>query len=137
MSETRDQQAYQRGIKAARLWKRLKGTILRWDQACVSSARKHKLPGWIGHIPMGMLAVIMLTAFVFGGMIIASSAVFVGALVLLASGAYSSEEKVSSEDDSEPCGDFMQEQSGYGKYRDGQHGWGWYDAAGRMVNDDE
>ncbi|MGP0838106.1 hypothetical protein [Serratia sp. CY85251] len=137
MSEIRDQQAYQRGIKAARLWKHLKGTILRWDQRCVSSARKHKLPGWVGHIPMGMLAVIMLAALVFGGMVIASSAVFVGALVLLISGAYSSEEKISSEDDSEPCGDFMQEKSGYGKYRDGQHGWGWYDAAGRMINDDE
>ncbi|WP_413715411.1 hypothetical protein [Serratia ureilytica] len=86
MSQTRDQQAYQRGIKASRLWKRLKGTILRWDHACVSSARKHKLPGWIGHIPMGMLAVIMLAALVFGGMVIASSAVFVGALLLLISG---------------------------------------------------
>ncbi|MDR8492147.1 hypothetical protein OSC18_21905 [Serratia nevei] len=84
MSQTRDQQAYQRGIKAARLWKRLKGTILRWDQRCVSNARKHKLPGWVGHIPMGMFAVIMLTAFVFGGMFIATSAVLLGAVILLA-----------------------------------------------------
>ncbi|MDI9110334.1 MULTISPECIES: hypothetical protein [Serratia] len=86
MSQTRDQQAYQRGIKAARLWKHLKGTILRWDHACVSSARKHKLPGWSGHIPMGMFAVIMLASLVFGGMVIASSPVFVGALFLLISG---------------------------------------------------
>lgn len=83
MSQTRDQQAYQRGIKAARLWKRLKGTILRWDHACVSSARKHKLPGWIGHIPMGMLAVTMLIALVFGGMVTATLAVLVGAVILL------------------------------------------------------
>ncbi|MBO1811323.1 hypothetical protein J4G53_24100 [Serratia ureilytica] len=83
MSQTRDQQAYQRGIRAARLWKRLKGTILRWDHACVSSARKHKLPGWIGHIPMGMLAVIMLAALVFGGMVIASVTIIIMALLLI------------------------------------------------------
>ncbi|HEI8505936.1 TPA: hypothetical protein SLF17_003111 [Serratia marcescens] len=83
MSHTRDQQAYQRGIKAARLWKRLKGTILRWDQRCVSNARKHKLPGWIGHIPMGMLAVIMLTALVFGGMVIASVTTIIMAFLLI------------------------------------------------------
>ncbi|HGM5336664.1 TPA: hypothetical protein ACKP2J_001076 [Serratia marcescens] len=91
MSQTRDRPAYQRGIKAARLWKHLKGTILRWDQHCVSNARKHKLPGWIGHIPMGMQAVIMLTALVFGGMVIASSAVFIVGLLLLISKSSSSE----------------------------------------------
>ncbi|ELQ9312235.1 hypothetical protein R3D73_005287 [Serratia marcescens] len=137
MNETRQRHAYQRGVRMASLWKRLKGTILRWDSFWVSKARKHNLPAWIGHIPMSMLAVIMLAALVFGGMVIASSAVLVGALVLLVSRACFSEEKTPPEDDSEPCGNFMQEQSGYGKYRDGQHGWGWYDAVGRMVNDDE
>ena len=72
MNQTRDHQAYQRGMKAACLCKRIKGTILRWDQRCVTNACKHKLPGWSGHIPMGMFAVIMLTALVFGGMVIAS-----------------------------------------------------------------
>ncbi len=51
MNQTRGQQAYQRGMKAAHLWTRLKGTILRWDQRCVTNIRKHKLPGWIGHTP--------------------------------------------------------------------------------------
>lgn len=93
MSQTRNQQAYQRGIRVALMWKRLKGTILRWDHRCVSKAHAHKLPSWVGHIPMSMFAVIMLTALVFGGMVIASSAVLVGALVLLVSGALSHESK--------------------------------------------
>ena len=83
MSQTRDQQAYQRGIRAARLWKRLKGTTLRWDQRCVTNACKHKLPGWIGHIPMSLFAVIMLAALVFGGMVIASVTIIIMALVLI------------------------------------------------------
>jgi Flp pilus assembly protein TadB len=83
MSKIREQHAYQRGIKAARLWRRLKGTILRWDQYCVTNARKHKLPGWIGHIPMGMLAVIMLVALVFGGIVIASVTIIIMALLLI------------------------------------------------------
>lgn len=133
MSQTRDQQAYQRGIKAASLWKRLKGTILRWDHACVSSARKHKLPGWIGHIPMGMLAVIMLAALVFGGMVIASSAVFVGALVLLVSGAFSSRDETSLNDDNDMVDTSYKPP---GEYKaDGEFGPGWY-AGNYKVSDD-
>ncbi|EMX8467010.1 hypothetical protein AAH178_002902 [Serratia marcescens] len=136
MSQTRDQQAYQRGIKAARLWKRLKGTILRWDHACVSSARKHKLPGWIGHIPMGMLAVIMLTALVFGGMVIASSAVLVSALVLLVSGANTIEERTSSDD----CNSSDLPQKTYESPIEynahGDAGPGWY-ASGFKLEDDD
>lgn len=51
MSKKRQHHAYQRGVRMANLWKRLKGRILRWDQICVSKARAHKLPGWVGHIP--------------------------------------------------------------------------------------
>lgn len=93
MNETRQRHAYQRGVRMASLWKRLKGTILRWDSFWVSKVRKFNLPAWIGHIPMSVLAAIMLTALVFGGMVIASSAVLVGALVLLVSGALSPESK--------------------------------------------
>lgn len=135
MSQTRDQQAYQRGIKAAHLWTRLKGTILRWDQRCVTNACKHKLPGWIGHIPMGMFAVIMLAALVFGGMVIASSAVFVGALVLLVSGAFSSRDETSLNDDND--NDIVD--TSYkppSEYKaDGEFGPGWY-AGNYKVSDD-
>lgn len=77
-------QAYQRGIKAAHLWRRLINKILRWDQYCVSKACKHKLPGWIGHIPIVLFTISILTALIFGGMLIATSAVLVGAIILLA-----------------------------------------------------
>lgn len=96
MNETRQRHADQRGVRIASLWKRLKGTILRWDAFWVSKARKHNLPAWIGHIPMSMLASIMLAALVFGGMVIASSAVLVGALVLLVSGVSSEENDTDS-----------------------------------------
>lgn len=93
MNETRQYHAYQRGVRMASLWKRLKGTILRWDSFCVSKARKYNLPAWIGHIPMSVFAAIMLSALVFGGVVIAISAVFVSALVILISGTLSSEGK--------------------------------------------
>ncbi|EAW8181739.1 hypothetical protein HX52_05615 [Salmonella enterica] len=84
MSQARDQQAYQRGIWAARKWSRLKDVIMRWDRFCVSMAREYRFPGWIGHIPIAVFTISMLTAFIFGGMFIATSAVLVGAVILLA-----------------------------------------------------
>jgi hypothetical protein len=51
---------------------------------CVSKARKHKLPGWIGHIPMIVFAIGPIAALVFGGVIIGNSAVLVGGIILLA-----------------------------------------------------
>lgn len=137
MNDTTQHHAYQRGVRMANRWKRVKSTILRWDAFCVAKAQSGKFPRWVGHIPMVFFAVIMLSALVFGGMIIASSAVLIGALVFLAAGILSSEGKNVSENDEKPCGDFMQQNSGYGQYRDGQHGWGWYDAAGRIVNNDD
>lgn len=83
MSQARDQQAYQRGIWAARKWTRLKDTIMRWDRHCVAKARKHRLPGWIGHIPIVVFTISMLATLAFGGMFIAASAVLVGAIILL------------------------------------------------------
>ncbi|MDL1247531.1 hypothetical protein PST86_00285 [Yersinia pestis] len=85
MSQTRDQQAFQRGIRVARLWKLLKSTILRWDQRWVSKACKHKLPNWIGHIPMIMLATSILAAVAFGGLLIASLGIIMSAIILIAS----------------------------------------------------
>ncbi|MEL5421579.1 hypothetical protein [Serratia nevei] len=85
MNEKRQHHAYQRGVRMANLWKRLKGTILKWDAICVAKARRYKLPGWIGHIPMVLLTISILVALVFGGAIIATSAVLMVAVILLAS----------------------------------------------------
>ncbi|QTF09650.1 hypothetical protein HC231_18285 [Brenneria izadpanahii] len=137
MSQTRNQQALQRGILAARMWKRLKSTILRLDQRCVSKARAHKFPGWVGHIPMSMFAIIMLAALVFGGMIIASSAVLVGALVLLVSGSFSSEGDANRKEGGEDFPPTYLNNDFGTKYRSGPHGWGWYDSTGYMHDEDE
>ncbi len=132
MSQTRVQQAYQRGIWAARKWVRLKDTIMRWDRFCVSKVREYRLPGWVGHIPMSMFAVIMLSALMFGGMIIASSAVLIGALVLLVSGAFSPKEKTNFDEDEIISPPYKSPS----EYRaDGEFGPGWY-AGNYKVSDD-
>ncbi|MEX3242807.1 hypothetical protein [Serratia quinivorans] len=83
MSQTRNQQAYQRGIRVARMWKRLKSTILRWDTFCVSKARKHKLPSWIGHVPIAVAFLGSVTAALLGGILIAGSLLFIWSIALI------------------------------------------------------
>lgn len=83
MNQTQNQQAYQRGIRVARMWKRLKGTILRWDMFCVSKARKRKLPGWIGHLPIAVAFLGSVTAALLGGIIIAGSLLFIWAIAFI------------------------------------------------------
>ncbi len=85
MNQTKDQQGYhyQRGMKAARLWKRLKGTILRWDQSCVSKARAHKLPGWIGHIAIAIFFIGSVTAILLGGIAITGCILFIWAIAFI------------------------------------------------------
>jgi hypothetical protein len=83
MSQTQNQQAYQRGIRIARMWKRLKCTILKWDTICVSKARKHKLPGWIGHLPITVAFLGSVTAALLGGVIIAGSLLFIWAMAFI------------------------------------------------------
>uniref|UniRef100_A8G8M3 DUF3742 family protein n=1 Tax=Serratia proteamaculans (strain 568) TaxID=399741 RepID=A8G8M3_SERP5 len=85
MSKTRNQQAYQRGIRVARMWKRLKGTILRWDTLCVSKARKYGLPAWLGHVPIASLVAVSVISCLIGGLLIAVVILFVWALILLPS----------------------------------------------------
>lgn len=93
MSKARIQQAYQRGVWVACFWTRLKSRILRWDRHCVSKVRSHKLPSWIGHLPMVMLAITLIAVLVFGGAIIGTSAILVGGIILL---AYPSQSQHSS-----------------------------------------
>jgi len=130
MNDTKQQHAYQRGVRMANLWKRLKGTILKWDNICVSKARSLKLPGWTGHIPIIMLVVVIMFAVVFGGMLIASTAVLLGG-VILAGSIFSSKEKITDSS--------MHTNSSYKsptEYRaDGEFGPGWY-AGNYKVSDD-
>lgn len=85
MSQARDQQAYQRGIWAARKWSRLKNVIMRWDRFCVSKARKYNLPTWLGHVPITCLVAISAVSCLTGGLLVAVIILFVWAFLLLPS----------------------------------------------------
>ncbi|PNO64537.1 DUF3742 family protein [Serratia marcescens] len=119
MSQTRDQQAYQRGIKAARLWKRLKGAILRWDQRCVSNARKHKLPGWIGHIPLVIAFLTALAAALLGGVAIAGCLLFIWAIAVILQHIDLSNVNLNESTSEE-------ESNTHDGYRNGPEGYGYY-----------
>ncbi|WP_261137447.1 hypothetical protein [Serratia quinivorans] len=85
MSQTRDQQPYQRGIRAAHIWKRLKSTILRWDAFCVSKARKYNLPIWLGHVPITFLVAVSAVSCLTGGLLVGVIMLFIWSLLLLPS----------------------------------------------------
>ncbi|MCS4267290.1 hypothetical protein [Serratia sp. BIGb0163] len=133
MNQTRNQLAYQRGILAARVWKRLKGTILRWDTFCVSKAHKHKLPGWIGHVPIAVAFLGSVTAILFGGIVIAGCMFFIWAIafILQQFGQADSQENDSEYFDSNTNSESLTE------YRDGDQGYGLYCGSYRMDLDDE
>ncbi|QNK34723.1 hypothetical protein HF675_04005 [Serratia sp. JUb9] len=83
MNETRQYHAYQRGMRIASLWKRIKGTILRWDAFCVAKAHDHKLPSWVGRTPLIFISLCMLVALALGGIIFLLIALFITAISLL------------------------------------------------------
>lgn len=83
MSQARDQQAYQRGVWAARKWSRLKNVIMRWDRLCVSKVRENKLPAWIGHVPIVIALIASVTAILFGGLLVAGCMLFIWAIAFI------------------------------------------------------
>lgn len=83
MNDTTQHHAYQRGVRMAKLWKRLKSTILRWDAFCVAKAHGYNLPIWIGRTPLIFLSLCMLLIFAFGGIIFTLIAVPITAISLL------------------------------------------------------
>ncbi|WP_405052969.1 DUF3742 family protein [Serratia ureilytica] len=115
MSQTRNQQAYQRGIWVARMWKRLKNTILRWDTLCVSKARKHKLPGWIGHLPIAIVFLGSVTVALFGGIIIVASLLFIWTIAIILQNINTSNENVF-DDDRDSGSSIRHGNDGYGYY---------------------
>lgn len=85
MRKIRDLLAYQRGIWAAHIWKRLKTTISRWDTLCVYKARKYGLPAWLGHVPMTCLVTLSVISCLVGVLLIAVIILFVWAFLLIPS----------------------------------------------------
>ncbi|HDG0629590.1 TPA: hypothetical protein PFA69_003714 [Serratia marcescens] len=83
MSQARDQQAYQRGIWAARKWSRLKDVIMRWDRLCVSKVREYRLPAWIGHVPIVIALIGLVIAMLMGGLLVAGCMLFIWAIAFI------------------------------------------------------
>ncbi|ELQ9311769.1 DUF3742 family protein [Serratia marcescens] len=124
MSQARDQQAYQRGIWAARKWSRLKNVIMRWDRLCVSKVRAYRLPAWIGHVPIVIALIGSVTAMLFGGLIVAGSMLFIWAIAFILQNAdFSNMQLSDSTNDSDDDG-----------YRAGPEGFGNYVGGTRIDN---
>lgn len=85
MNDTTQHHAYQRGVRLASLWMRLKGIILRWDSFWVLKARKYSLPVWLGHVPITCLVAISAFSCLTGGLLVGAIILFGWSLLLLPS----------------------------------------------------
>lgn len=132
MSDTTQHHAYQRGVRMANLWKRLKGTILKWDSICVSKARNYKLPGWVGHFPIAIALLAPLATALLGGVAIAGSLLFIWAIAfILQQVSQTSSQETDSEYFDSDNHDPLTE------YRDGNQGFGLYCGEYRIDQEDE
>ncbi|WP_434462167.1 hypothetical protein ACMV5L_01685 [Serratia plymuthica] len=128
MNDTKQQHAYQRGVRIANLWKRLKGTILKWDAICVAKARNHKLPGWVGYVPIAIALFGSLTAALLGGAAIAGCLLFIWAIAVIRQNADLSNVQLNESTSDE-------ESNTHDGYRNGPEGYGYY--MGGFRDDDE
>ncbi|WP_261436365.1 hypothetical protein [Serratia ficaria] len=132
MNETKQQHAYQRGVRMANLWKRVKSTILRWDAFCVTKARSYKLPGWIGHFPIAIALIASLAAALLGGLAIAGCLLFIWAIAfILQQIPPTSPQTTDSEYFDSDTNESLTE------YRDGNQGFGLYCGEYRIDQEDE
>ncbi|WP_127958541.1 hypothetical protein [Serratia microhaemolytica] len=69
---TRQERAFQRGIRAAAFWRKVKSGVLAWDAHCVAVAKKRNLPGWVGHTPLGIIGLTSLILVAMGLFMVAS-----------------------------------------------------------------
>lgn len=112
----------------ANLWKRLKGTILKWDAICVA-----KLPGWIGYMPMIIALFGSTTVVLFGGVIIASCMLFIWAFAFILQHVGQENTKVN---DSEYFDSSINSEA-LTAHRDGDQGYRLYCGSYRIDLDDE
>lgn len=85
MSQTKQQHAYQRGVRVARFWKKVKGSVLYWDRRCVVWANKKRIPSWVGHIPVVFLFAISIVTCLAGGLLFVGIVILIWAILLLPS----------------------------------------------------
>ncbi|MFJ5498717.1 hypothetical protein ACIPUN_02090 [Pectobacterium sp. CHL-2024] len=129
MNRSRQNSAYQRGARAASIWKRLNGNARLWDSVCVEKARKHHLPAWFGHVPIILFIVLFISTIAFGGLIIGVCFLFIFAVACIIQNPGSSQAKA---DETEFYDDT--EKTGPG-YRYGQEGHGYYSGSDDITSE--
>lgn len=90
MPSTAKNQAYQRGLKAAGIWKGTKSSLKQWDAACVTWAAKHHLPKLAGHIPVATGIVLFVSGILLGGAILSLLLLFAAGLASVMFGLHAS-----------------------------------------------
>ncbi|GAB7269917.1 hypothetical protein DZS_13100 [Dickeya ananatis] len=81
--------AYQRGLKAASIWKNAKSNLMRWDVKCVDWATRHHIPKWVGHMPVITGIVLFLSGVFLGGIVFSVIMLFVAAFASVMFGSAS------------------------------------------------
>lgn len=117
-----NKQAYNRGIKAADMWKKLKNVLSTWDRRCVHWASNHNAPKWVGRIPLVAAILASFTGMIAGGFVIALIIGFMWAIAFILQNADFSNMQVSSSSDDELNFDddgYRNGPDGYGYYMDG------------------
>ncbi|MGK0666321.1 MULTISPECIES: DUF3742 family protein [unclassified Serratia (in: enterobacteria)] len=133
MNETRQHHAYQRGVRMASLWKRLKGTILKWDSFWLTKARKYKLPAWLGHMPVAVALLVSLIIMLVGGAIITGALLFIWAIAFILQQV----DQTDSHENDANYFDSRTDNDALAEYRDGDQGYGLYCGSYRIDLDDD
>lgn len=131
MLSTAKNRAYQRGLKAAGIWKGTKSRLKQWDAACVTWATKHHLPRLVDHVPVATGIVLFVAGVLLGGAIFSVVLLFVAGLASVICGNVSNKEKEQNHSVDEFIGlptseyqtNYEYPESGY---RNGHSGYGYY-----------
>ncbi|EIX9082259.1 hypothetical protein MLE32_000548 [Klebsiella aerogenes] len=81
----KNQQAWQRGVRMASLWKKLKASVLHFDNRCVTWVKRKNLPAWLGHFPIFLFGFIALCGCIVWGLLAVFSLVTIWALMVIIS----------------------------------------------------
>jgi hypothetical protein len=117
-----DEQAYTRGVRAAGIWKRLKHTLINWDQRCIAWAKNHNVPVWVGRVPFVTAIFVSLIGLITGGFVVVCIVAFIWAIAFI----LQSVDLNSIDDDSKPTGP---------GYRYGQDGYGYYSGSDDITSE--
>jgi len=119
-----NKEAYNRGVKAAGIWRQLKKLLANCDQRCTVWARNHNAPAWVGRIPLVTAILASLTGIIAGGLFIAFIVVFIWAIAFILQ--HADIKKSVEDEDSRPHGP---------GYRYGQDGFGYYSGSDDITSD--